>query len=160
MNKLIIAALVALSIIGCQTIKSGFQPTETQLVQDEKDVQTAARIATRVYILSVDDKNDRYNIEKFANTTAKDIVDQIDSGKLNLDGVTTYINNLVTKSNLKHKEAVGLLLDSLEVVVQERINSDLNSLVGDARAKATLALVKSAATGVLEATSVLPTTQP
>jgi hypothetical protein len=160
MKTLLISMLALMPIfgIGCQSIT--LTPTQLNLIQSEADIKTAARIATRVYILAIDDKAERAKTVKFANEVATQTLKSIENNTVSVEQVRVYASNLITSSNVKHKEAVGLLLDSVAVVVEERINKDLANTQGDERVKAVTALIKSATEGVLEATTTSPTTQP
>jgi hypothetical protein len=162
MNKLILSLVLGLSICnsGCYIVKTHGNPTPDQLKQDVADIETSARIATRVYILTIDNAGDRAKTEKFAHDLAEQIVNGIGSSTITIEQVRDYANDLINGSNLKHKQAVGLLLDSVAVVVEERINTDLFNLQGDARSEAVKSLIKSACQGIMEATSSVPTTQP
>jgi hydroxylamine reductase (hybrid-cluster protein) len=162
MNKFILSVILGLSIIGtgCNTIKSNGQPTEIQLKQDAADMETSARIATRVYILTIDNSTDRAKTEQFAHNLADQITKDINTDSITLEQLKDYASGLINGSNLKHKQAVGLLLDSVSIVIEEKVNTQLFNLQGDARSQAIKTLIKSACEGIMEATSSLPTTQP
>lgn len=163
-NKLFLVSILSAStIFGCSTISGDVKnPSYDQLVEkDTTFVKNSSRIATRVFLLTLKDQEDQKKAVEFI----KEIVPQIrsisSSPSITIENVRTYALNIINNSKVKHKEEVGLLIDSIAVSIQEAVgNKELVNVSQDKKADAIRKLILSAADGILDASSVYPTTQP
>lgn len=149
---------LSLGLIGCAS--PGASPTTgptdpltVRIVHDEATIQESAQIATTVVLLSLKEP-DRTSFGEFAFTASQAINTAIDSNNVNLSGVQSLAQDLIAKSNLPHKEEVGLLLNSLATLVESRLKADVfKDLPDDSKLAATRAFLRGATAGVMSATA-------
>ena len=123
------------------------------LDKSKKEVKDSVALATNIYLLTVEDKAERAKVAQFAHDVANAVDATVGNDEMNLTDLKNLAQKLILDSKVKHKEVVGILLNSVAFAVENKLNTDL-TIKADARIVVGKALVKSAAAGVMEATVV------
>jgi hypothetical protein len=157
MKKTIVSVLMGVSILGgCRV--STLPPDAAQdvfalaLSQDQRDIQTVARLSTGVYLATVqNDKNRSELAHLFVNVGTK-VNSVLGTDTKSLKAAQALALDLISQSDVDNKEVALLLLNELTNIVSERIQApEFKLLSNDKKLEVGRVLVKSAVEGVVEA---------
>lgn len=169
-HLLVAAVLLASSITfsGCSSVVVPVAPTSgpatqatitpAQLAQDENRVNLAAALATKGCLVAMD-STDVTATAIAINQVDNAILAATVNNQLNLTQLRLLADKAAAnvKGTGKQKLIVSQAVDSVFLVVQNRVNSDFNGLSDSDKLTATIRIVRAAAQGSADATTMFLT---
>lgn len=149
LSILMIVSLLFLSF-GCAASTGSTDPAVT-LAQNKADVRDISQVSTTVLLLNLDNGS-RQEVGKYAYLVSSSINKTVVDGTLDLSSVKNLTLNLIRNSNLKNKDAVELLLVTVEDIIERRVGEiHIINLDHDT---VTRSLIGAATEGVMNATKL------
>ena len=153
-----VALVVLVSVVllaGCSSL-ANFGSGDSNMTPERKlaSIKLAANLAAKG-VFSGMGKEDAKQAATLANTVARDILAATDNGTID----TTILRQLAVDSigksggNSRHKKLIASLVDSIAIIVQDRIDND-QSLTDNTKITATINAIRAAAAGVADASTL------
>jgi len=153
------ALTLCLTAVGCVASPASSTPTTLTIAQqtakDQASVRLGTALATKAALLAVNDADVQLTAQ-IIHDVANVIVAATANDTLDLTTLRTMASQEVAKrvANPKQKLIAAQLVDTIGMLVQDRIDSDATGLATTDRRVLAIGLIRAAATGALEATAI------
>lgn len=134
------------------------------VVQNEGQVRIGARNLTQVVLLTIEDKDERAKVGRFAHEMASAVNAAVARDSVDLSKMRLLSMDLIAKSDLKHKELVGYLVGSCADLVELQLSNAFAEATPETKRAAARSFIRGVSQGVLDVTAPYaapgPTTSP